>query len=172
MGVVIPESGMQFGEYKEEQVFQIEKCKQYTEKLRQQGVKSCEFILLRAKRVCFIEAKMSYPNPLLENSSDEEKKKLYRRDIQDIVEKMRHSMELFGNILLNRYSQEGISDALKNASTFEIRLILVIKNADKSWIVPLQDLLRKELRAEMSIWKIPDFIVLNEEQARKKHFII
>ena len=33
MGVIIQESGMQFGEYKEEQIFQIEKCKQYTEKL-------------------------------------------------------------------------------------------------------------------------------------------
>ena len=45
-------------------------------------------------------------------------------------------------------------------------------NADKSWIVPLQDVFRKELKAEMHIWKIPDFIILNEEQARKKHLII
>lgn len=172
MGVVIPESDMQFGEYKEEQVFQIEKCKQYTEKLRQRGVKSCEFILLRANRVYFIEAKKSYPNPIAGNSSDEEKKKQYREDIQDIVGKMRHSLELIGNILLKRYSQEGIPDALKHANMSEIRLILVIKNAKEAWIPPLQDLLRKEFRAEMNIWKIPDFIVLNEEKARKKHFII
>ena len=26
--------------------------------------------------------------------------------------------------------------------------------------------------SEMHIWKIPDFIILNEEQARRKHLII
>lgn len=128
--------------------------------------------MLREKRVYFIEAKTSYSKPVEENSADEEKKKLYRKAIQDVVEKMRHSLELFGAILLNRYSQKGIPDALKNANTSDIRLILVIKNADKTWLAPLNERLHKELRAEMSIWNIPDFIVLNEELARKKHFII
>lgn len=35
-----------------------------------------------------------------------------------------------------------------------MRLVLVIKNADKSWIIPLQEKFRKELNAEMRIWKI------------------
>ena len=85
---------------------------------------------------------------------------------------MRHSLELYASILLNRYSKDGISDEMKNLESLEMRLILVIKNADKSWIVPLQDVFRKELKAEMHIWKIPDFIILNEEQARMKHLII
>ena len=59
MGVTILESEMQFGKYKEEQVFQIEKSKQYTEKLRQQGVRCCEFILLRKKKLYVVEAKQS-----------------------------------------------------------------------------------------------------------------
>ena len=46
MGIVIPESDMQFGKYKEKQIFQLEKSEQYTKKLRQQGVRCCEFILL------------------------------------------------------------------------------------------------------------------------------
>lgn len=40
MEIVIQESDMRFGEYKESQVFQIEKSTQYTEKLSQQGVRS------------------------------------------------------------------------------------------------------------------------------------
>ena len=79
---------------------------------------------------------------------------------------------MYANILLNRYPQDGISDEMKRVESLEIRLILVIKNADKSWLVPLQDVLRKELRAEMHIWGIQSFIILNEELARKKHFIV
>ncbi len=170
MGVIIPESDMKFGEYKEKQVFRIEESEQYTKKLRQQGVRCCEFVLLRANRLCFIEAKKSYPDPI--RGTMNEKKEQYYKDIKEIAEKMRHSLELYASILLNRYSQDGISDEMKNIENLEIRLILVIKNADRSWIVPLQDVFRKELKAEMHIWKIPDFIILNEEQARKKHFIV
>lgn len=85
---------------------------------------------------------------------------------------MRHSLELYANILLNRYPKDGVPDEMTTVESLEIRLILVIKNANKSWIVPLQDVFRKELKAEMHIWKIPDFIILNEEQARKKRLII
>lgn len=56
MGIIIPESDMQFGKYKEKQIFQLEKSEQYTKKLRQQGVRCCEFILLRSNKLCFIEA--------------------------------------------------------------------------------------------------------------------
>ena len=47
MGVIIRESGMEFGEYDENQVFRIEASEQYTKSLRQNGIKSCEFILRR-----------------------------------------------------------------------------------------------------------------------------
>lgn len=45
MGVIIRESGMEFGEYDENQVFRIEASEKYTKSLRQNGIKSCEFIL-------------------------------------------------------------------------------------------------------------------------------
>lgn len=156
MGVTIFESDMQFGEYKEEQVFQIEKSEQYTKKLRQQSVRCCEFILLRSKKLCFIEAKTSYPDPQNAKTSAE-KKEQYLEDIQEITEKMRHSLNVYASILLNRYSQEGVSEAMRNVEELEIRLILIIKNAKKTWIAPLQDVFRKELKAEMRIWKVTDF---------------
>ena len=57
MTVVITESGMQFGKYTEEQVFPLEKSIQYTEKLMPNGIKSCEFILRRERKLYFVEAK-------------------------------------------------------------------------------------------------------------------
>lgn len=120
--------------------------------------------------MCFIEAKRSYPDPI--EGTKDEKKEQYYKEIKEIVEKMRHSLNLYASILLNRYSQDGVPDEMKSTGTFEMRLILVIKNAKKSWIPTLHDIFRKELNAEMRIWKIPDFIVMNEEMARKNHLII
>lgn len=151
MGVIIPESDMEFGEYQEKQVFRIEESEQYTKKLRQQGVRCCEFILLRSNKLLFIEAKKSYPDPINGIIKD---KNQYYTDIKEIVEKMQHSLDLYANILLNRYVQDGVSEEVKNIENLEMRLVLVIKNADKSWIIPLQEKFRKELNAEMRIWKI------------------
>lgn len=169
MGIIIPESDMEFGRYQEKQVFRIEESEQYKKKLRQQGVRCCEFILLRSDKLMFIEAKKSYPDPI---NGIIKNKNQYNADIKEIVEKMRHSLNLYANILLKRYVQDGVSEEMKNIENLTIRLVLVIKNADKSWIIPLQEKFRKELYPEMHIWKIQDFIILNEEQARKKHIIV
>lgn len=68
--------------------------------------------------------------------------------------------------------QDGMPDQLKDAENLNMRLILIAKNAEIAWLDPFRDKFRKELRKEMRIWKIPDFIILNEEQARKKQFIL
>ena len=67
---------------------------------------------------------------------------------------------------------DGMPDQLKDAENLNMRLILIAKNAEIAWLDPFRDKFRKELRKEMRIWKIPDFIILNEEQARKKQFIL
>ncbi len=169
MGIIIPESGMKFGTYQEKQVFRIEESEQYKKKLRQQRVRCCEFILLKSNKLLFIEAKKSYPDPINGIIKDENQ---YNTEIKEIVEKMRHFLDLYANILLNRYALDGVSEEMKNIENLTIRLVLVIKNADKSWIIPLQEKFRKELYPEMHIWKIQDFIILNEEQARKKRLIV
>ena len=96
----------------------------------------------------------------------------YQEYIQEIVEKMRHFLNLYANIVLKRYSQDGMPDQLKDAENLNMRLILIVKNAEIAWLDPFRDKFRKELRKEMRIWKIPDFIILNEEQASKKQFIL
>ncbi len=171
MEIIIPESDMQFGKYSENQFFYMEDSEQYKEKLRQNGVRSCEFVLLRGNRLCFIEAKKSCPHQITADSSNEKKKK-YHEYIQEIVEKMRHSLELYANIVMKRYSQSGVPEQMQNVENLDMRLILVVKNAEPAWLDPFRDKFQKELKKEMQIWKIPDFIILNEEQARKKRFIL
>lgn len=62
--------------------------------------------------------------------------------------------------------------AEKDLSCLEIRLVLVVKNAEKEWLIPFQDVFKRELREELRIWKIPGFSIINEEMAREKHFIL
>lgn len=173
MPIIIQESDMQFGKYKEQEVFQLEKSRQYMEKLRPNGVKSCEFILRRKNRLYFIEAKKSCPRQIMADTPEEKRKK-YKEYVYDIVLKMRHSLSLYANILLERYVTEGVPELLreKDLSQLEIRLVLVVKNAEKEWLVPFQDVFRNMLQDELKIWKIPSFSVINETTAREKHFII
>ncbi len=173
MSVIILESDMQFGKYEEGEVFQLEKCRQYAEKLRPNGVKSCEFILRRGKKLYFVEAKKSCPKQIMADTPEEKIKK-YNEYIHDIALKMRHSLSLYCNILLERYGSEGVPELLneKNMSDLEIRLVLVVKNAEKEWLIPFQEVFRNVLQDEMRIWKIPSFSIINEATAREKHFIL
>ena len=45
--MIIEESGMRFGEYPDNMVFYIEKSPQYQIHLMSNGIKTCEFILLK-----------------------------------------------------------------------------------------------------------------------------
>ncbi len=179
MGVIIEESGLRFGEYHENQVFRIETSKQYTKSLRQNGIKSCEFILQRDKKLYFIEAKSSCPRQVVEDIPEdkkEEKKKAYDEFIKEIVLKMRHSLSLYGNILLKRYSQDAVPESLANPdlSGTRIYLVLVINPQKGDWEPEpeLQDDLRLHLKDEMRIWAIHSLFVLTVQQAREKHFFI
>ena len=178
MGVIIKESGMQFGEYDENQVFQIEASEQYTRHLRQNGIKVCEFILRKGNRLYFLEAKSSCPRQILcgiPSAEIEEKKNAYDKFIEEIVLKMRHSLSLYGNILLKRYSQDNIPDDMANSDLSEkdICLILVI-NTNGAWEPEpeLEDDLNLHLNDVMKIWKIQRLLVISDQIAREKHFIL
>lgn len=62
MGVIIEESGLRFGEYDEDQVFQIEKSGQYAKNLCPNRIKSCEFILQRGKSSISLKQNLRAPN--------------------------------------------------------------------------------------------------------------
>ena len=162
---------MKLGEYREENVFHIEKCPQYTKRIRQMGIKTCEFVLLQKGKLCFVEAKKNCPNQL-SDCTPAEKIEKYNEFIQEITEKMRDSLNLYANILLGRYSKEGLPEKMRNVKDLNIYLVLIVKGADRSWLDPFRDKFRKELSSEMRIWRIQEFFILNEEQARKKHFVV
>ena len=172
--MIIEESGMRFGEYPDSKVFYIEKSPQYQIHLMPNGVKTCEFILLRNLSLCFIEAKKSCPNQIAEDTAEEKIKK-YNEYIDDIITKMRHSLDLYASILLERHSAEGVSqEMLENklsGQDADINMILVVKDAEKEWLASLKEKLEKELGRERRIWKAQLFVI-NEEQARKKRLVM
>lgn len=179
MGIIIEESGLRFGEYQEDQVFQIETSEQYTKSLRQNGIKSCEFILWKDKKIYFFEAKSSCPRQVVEDIPEdkkEEKKNAYDRFIEEIVLKMRHSLSLYGNILLKRYSQDKVPEKLADPdlSNAQIYLVLVINPQNGDWEPEpeLRDDLQRHLKDEMRIWNIRSLSVITPQQAREKQFII
>lgn len=132
MEVVIPESGMQFGPYEKSEVFQIEKSHQYCDYLLSRGIKSCEFILRRGNKLYFVEAKTSCPRQITAETTEEKRQK-YEMYVRDIAAKMKHSLALYANILLERYTNEGLPEKILEAhmADIEIRLVLVVKNAEK-----------------------------------------
>ncbi len=173
------ESGMKF-KCEKGHVFNIEKSRQYTEKLRQNGIKSCEFILQKkGNHLYFIEAKSSCPRQVVEDipaNEKEKKKTAYDDYINDIVLKMRHSLSLYGNILLKRYSQQDVPNSMAHPdlSTSRIYLMLVINPPNGTWEPEpaLQDTLRQHLHDEIKIWRIESLLVINAQKARQKGFIL
>ena len=171
--VVISESGMQFGEYNSSNIFQIETSEQYVSKLKPSGIKISEFVLLRDKNLFILEAKTSCPNYNSYHDSTEKEAK-YNEYINSICCKFRNSLNLYINIILNRYEQKELSSKLKNVdySDIDFIFILVVKNAELTWLSHYQDVLKRELNEEMKIWKIKNLLVINEAIAREKKFII
>ena len=173
MSVVILESDMKFGEYKENQVFRLETSIQYTKRLKSNGIKSCEFVLRRGRKLYFVEAKKSCPKQIQASTSEEKKEKYYEY-IEEIVLKMKHSLALYSNILLQRYEADGVSELLRRPDLSEVQivLVLVVKNAEKEWLIPFQDVIRYKLKDEREIWKVSNVFIINEETARKKHLVV
>jgi len=106
--------------------------------------------------------------------SEEAAIKLHRDFIEDIVLKVRHSLQLYSAILLHKYEQDGVTQELRknNLKDRELRIVIIVKTARPECLPIYADIFRKELNAEMRIWKMQTVILLNEEQARKKKFVV
>jgi len=89
---IIPnQSGMDFIA---ENTFHIEEAAAY-DKLRDDKIRSVEFIRIKNDKLLFIEAKTTFPNP--DNPSEENKIK-YQAEINEICEKFIHSLNLLLSI--------------------------------------------------------------------------
>ena len=171
--VIIEESEMKFGEYPDEDVFRIEKSHQYTDMLMEKGVKTCEFILKRGDAFLFIEAKKRSPMQITADSPADKVEK-YNEYITGILLKMRHSLLLYANILLKRYDCVGVPEGFlePNLETKKLKLLLVVKEAEDEWLIPLQEKLNSEFIPELRLWNIDQILVINEARARRKSIII
>ena len=160
--VTINESGMTFGPFPDNQVYQIEKSEAYIH--LGEGVKVVEFIYKqKAEKFFFVEAKSSSPKPKGED---------FKRFIEDISEKFVHSFDLWLSLNLKRRKDEGSNDILDAKMDKQIfRFILVIKGHEEAWLPPISEALRREMMAEIIIWK-HEVIVLNDKQAKKRGLVL
>jgi len=127
------------------------------------GTKDVDFIIKRGNKLLFIEAKRSSPQELEDY-------------ITEIVVKFIDSLFIFTGIILNRkntYSSIITQEMNKiNHLKGSIQLVLIIKNADKSHLRPIRDLLQKKLRKIIQMYSLEtSVIVMNEAQSRTKKFI-
>ncbi len=86
---------------------------------------------------------------------------------------MKHSLELYSSILLRRYPDDGVPESLSESalSNADMKLVLVVENTKKEWLVPFEDVFNRSLQAELRIWKIQRVFVINEQMAREKGLV-
>lgn len=162
----IKESDMCF-ELSAAKTFAIERSRVY-QKINPHGVSAVEFITLGPRDdILFVEAKRSTPN--------EDDPEGLAGFVGSISRKFIHSLEVCYALLVRSLPgnpdesiPEAIKDKLMDKPT--IKLILIVNKLNPQHCAPLQDLLRKTLRAEERIWHM-NVIVLNKEMAFKKHMI-
>ena len=84
------------------------------------------------------------------------------------------SLNIYASILLGKTGKSEelqCPDTLKKLSLENVDIVpmLVIKNAENDWLIPLQDALNRQLKDFFSIWGIRQIVVINEELAVKKY---
>jgi len=159
--ITITESGMIFGPFTDQQVYQIEKSDAYIN--LGEGIKVVEFVYRKnEEKLFFIEAKSSSPMPEGEKFTDY---------ITDIADKFTHSFNLWLTLNLRRRTDTITSDVMEvNMEKQIFRFILVIKGHEKSWLPPIKAALERKMMAEIKIWK-HEIIVLNDTQAKERGLI-
>lgn len=169
MGKIILESGREFGEFDEDNLFYIEHSNMLDNLGR--GIKTVEFITLDDNIIMFLEAKTGCPNPL-NKLKDSEVKNKYIEFYDDIAEKFQDSLQIFTAGILERYEKTdeiGVNlRKVKPLKNKEIYFVLVI-TADEileDWLNGPKLELEERLRKIMKIWKVK-VIVLNTILAKK-----
>jgi len=158
--MIVNESSMDF--ILSENTYKIDQDYFYNSKLLK-GVKDCDFIMYKENQLLFLEAKTNAPKQLDEY-------------IVEISQKFRDSLLVYIAVIFNRKNTQStiISKELNKTHLLKIniKLVLVIKNIAKQYLVPIRDALNKELRCFNSAFSIEEnVIVLNEEQARSKGLV-
>lgn len=175
----IIESEMEFIVDPRENFFYIEKSKIYENIKEKKGVKIAEFIVLRFDKerkpvIWIIEAKLSAPKP---NNPDTPEK--FEGYLQEISEKFINTFNLFiamhskRHVIHDELSSNFLDLSLEQ---IEFRFVLIIKNHEKKWLVPVQEKLPKSryLALLVKTWNLspPPVYVMNAQIARERYNLI
>lgn len=101
----------------------------------------------------------------------------YRLYISDICDKMQNGLSLFFSTRAGRQPSQASAwpEAFMTVDTaqLQVRILLIVKSAQKRWLPNLQEALKKAMRPAVGTWGLgPDsIIVLNEDGARQKGFV-
>jgi hypothetical protein len=160
MTMQIEESGLLFGDFELDDLFQIEKS--ISVDSLGDGIRKVEFIIHQdqTKRVVFLEAKKSYPR-----KADE--------FLQECKAKMLHSLTIWFAAVVGRYPgiKTEMGANLQKAAMLKIPIhfVLVVPNMPSEHCIGATDKFRQCLNLERRLWNIQDnhIRVLNTEKAKK-----
>ncbi|MDO5155153.1 MAG: hypothetical protein Q4D51_04230 [Eubacteriales bacterium] len=165
MGKIITESGANFGEFAEKDLFHIEKSP-IVESLGT-GIKRVEFIVRSKSDIIFVEVKTGCLNP---NSPD--KGENFDQFYDDIADKFIDSLNVYAATVLGRYNgNDDVGANLKSVIPLKdkkIKFVLVVTASDflEDWLQSPKLELETRLRKVRKIWGI-NIIVLNRNMAEK-----
>lgn len=169
---VITESEMDFGPFDEKNLFHIEESRIYKD--LGTGIKTVEFILKYSENsIVFLEAKTRCPNTANRDESEEKEDK-FEEYYSSVTEKFVDSLQIYLASVLHRYQDTSeVGEALlmeDGMKEIRLKFVLVVKNAEISWLAgPLAEL-KARLLPLRKIWNI-EVAVLNEELAQEYKLI-
>lgn len=160
------ESDMTF-QYDSDDMFLPERSSIYKSLVKQDGIKSCDFVWYHNEKLFFIEVKATAPDNKNPNLT---------KYIQEIHLKLIHTLLMFLGMHCGRpFREETILPSnISSVNVAEIAIVpvLIVRQHQKDWIPSLADTIRKHIKGTKKAYCLDDIIVLNEESARKKRFII
>lgn len=167
MNKIISESGMEFGPFNKEFIYEIEKSKL----VKRLKIKIVEFVVYYKRAIIFLEAKSSSPMPKEKSTSEFNNFDEY---IDEIVEKFTNSVNLFFSLNLKRYD-DNMGAKLKEMklSKSNLKLVLVIRDHKDEWLPPINDDIKLRVKNLSKSCNIDpsNIIVLNLDGAKKKGLV-
>ena len=166
MPVSIPESGVTFGPYNEDDLFHIERWVKLS-KLDKKGISSIEFILhcnRQTPKILLVEVKSSIPSD-------------HKSFFAEIEKKFVDSLSLWVNMIHNRLNQDadlmGSNLFPQCAFVLPLKLLLVIPRMPDHFIQQANDTFRKAMTHTRHLWGLEytSILVLNERLARQQSLI-
>ena len=166
--VSITESGVNFGDFSEEDLYKIEHSQGHLS--LGEGFKMVEFTYLREQDLFVLEAKSSIPKA--ESQPD------YDNFWDEIFEKFENALllQIMGFLKRNPSVEQELPNNHKSIQwqTTIINLRLVIPKVPTQYLPPITDKFRQRLSKIKKLWNIKDtnIFVLNEEKARAEGLLI